>query len=191
MDGCATGTEVHYRRRLSPHGMLRHRDGDVHFRSGVRLTECCPTRTVGFTSGGELGPPSESCPTGTEGLHPVGSSTHAGGFHPHGRVALPKRGGPALRSRTSSFAAGPPVWRGVSGRRLVCRHRHFSGSADVSAGVLADERLHQMARILIAILHRRALHEVCRRTLQRSAQSVVQSKLRAAHRIDNNAGGVR
>ena len=45
MDGCATGTEVHYRRRLSPHGMLRHRDGDVHFRSGVPPTQVDSTLT--------------------------------------------------------------------------------------------------------------------------------------------------
>ena len=102
MDGCATGTEVHYRRRLSPHGMLRHRDGDVHFRSGVPPTQCCPSRTVGFTSGGELGPPSECCSTGTEGLHPVGSSTHAGGFH---RTDVLRY----QNVEVQHYAAGPPV----------------------------------------------------------------------------------
>src|SRR3954453_6242218 len=60
--------------------------------------------------------------------------------------------------------------------------------ADSLAG---DEVLHRLARLVIAVLHRRALHEVRARAEQRATDLAIQGDLRAAACVDDDAGRVR
>src|SRR6476646_7312332 len=58
------------------------------------------------------------------------------------------------------------------------------------AAVFGDELLHSIAARIVVVLHRRRLHEVGARPLQRTGEAVVEPELGAADSVDHDAGRV-
>ena len=103
-----------------------------------------------------------------------------------GRRAIPRV--LAVHVQVGQHAAGSRA------HRTLYRFSFTTGAARghrrAGAGVHADELLDLLARVLVGVLHRRRLHEVRRRELERAGEAVVERQLGEAHGVDDDAGRV-
>src|SRR6185312_8604163 len=94
--------------------------------------------------------------------------------------------------RKSSTASGLDDWTNPGPACCGSRSCQCLDLRGVSAlDFTLDELLDGVARLVVEVLHRRGLHEVGRGRQDRAADAAVQGDLRAAHRVDDDAGGVR
>src|SRR5213595_1087184 len=77
------------------------------------------------------------------------------------------------------------------GRRLGAGGAAVASVAPIDSRLITfDELLHQPLGLVVAVLHRRRLHGVRARTLERTADAAVERQLGAAHGVDDDAGRV-
>ena len=77
-------------------------------------------------------------------------------------------------------------------RNVIDRHfiSHGIWHQNFRSTKIANKRFRAVTRFMIRVLMGWRLHEVARRTVERTADSVIECQLHASHGVDHDAGGV-